>query len=331
MRVTAPLRTAELLMTDAGVKRLIKTCALILILVLFCAPWTTPAQSQERDKGLSPRVGALEKKIHDDSKTLAELNSVVKSLDQRSSHDFELFKEINNATIRAHEKTLSTITIVGSFVSLCITVIGLALGILGFKEFNRLKETANKAKQISEKAQESAQSITETWNTLKTEREAVGRQADRVTIDIRALEAVTRAMTRIWESDMADDPKRKKQKAHEALVELEIAEQLAGEPSAALLLEKGKAYKRLSQLDKAFQVVQQASELAKKNKDRFSEARSYYNGACYLMLTGEKHKQEVLKLLQSALAVSGSYRVFAGQDPDLKLLWEDEAFKLLIA
>ena len=116
-------------MTDFGSKHLIRLLGLLTISLLFCAPTTGTAQ--EKDKGLSPRVNALEKKMHDESQALTELNAVAKSLDQRPAHDFELFKQINDATIRAHEKTLSTITIVGSLVSLCITALGIALGVLG--------------------------------------------------------------------------------------------------------------------------------------------------------------------------------------------------------
>lgn len=81
--------------------------------------------------------------------------------------------------------------------------------------------------------------------------------------------------------------------------------------------------KRIGRLDRAIQALKEALSLEP------NEALLYYNLACYLCLSGQKH--DALLHLAKALTLDSAYREAAKQEEDFEQLRNDPVFQNLCA
>lgn len=249
-----------------------------------------PARLNEpkSDLSLDERVRYLEHRVDDELNHRQEQSKII----------IDAQRDLGKQTIEAQTQY--------------ITIISIAIGVLtlaGFTGVGRLWK-------YSELAKREAGSITE-----------LRQEASRNQINVKALVAVTRVMSKIWQSDMANSSEEKLRNAKKALAELEEAERLMGIRSAALLLEKGRALKRLERYRDALTQADRACDLAITEENKFDEARAHYNAACYEALLN--NTESSLKRLEQAIKISSAFKVFAVTDEDLKSVRGESEFTRL--
>jgi tetratricopeptide (TPR) repeat protein len=274
-----------------------------VITVLIILSWGIPMAASAHP---SVNTSAASK---ESTRDLTSLNEHVRYLDQRVDEEIKHMQEQSKIVMDA-QRDLGKQTIEAQ--TLYINIISIAIGILtlaGFAGVGRLWK-------YSERARKEAGSITE-----------LRQEASRNQINVKALVAVTRVMSKIWESDMAQTPLEKMRHANKALVELEEAERLMGVRSAELLLEKGRALKRMNRYRDALTQADKACDLAISEDNRFDEARAHYNAACYEALLN--NTEGSLKRLEQAINISSAFKLFATTDDDLKSVQGEADFMRL--
>jgi hypothetical protein len=278
--------------------------------------------------------GEASAKIQDPalSQELAVLNERVRSQDQRIKDSIELVAGMAKNAAAVQSKTIDDIEKLAFRIAGVLGVVGSILTIFGITGLKKLNDWRHQAKNNLKSTEEAANSIRRMEMDARGKVEELDGSINKNRIDLRALEAVTRVMPRIGRSDLANDSADRQRLASEALLELNEAQRLNSALSASLLLEKAKALKRLDRYVEAFVVATEAAELAKKEQNKYDEARSYYNAGCYLALSGGvQEKETALSYLVKASSISPTFKTFATKDKDLESLRHDQRFKELLS
>jgi hypothetical protein len=291
------------------------TCHLLIIFT-FLISSSSKSFSATTDGPRIPSEASTSKTSPEIVKDFGLISERLRAIESRLDREGNAFGQIIEAQRQIGIQTIEAQRRYADYITLGVGAVVFVLGAFGITQVSRLTKYVNQAKK-------EAGSVTE-----------LRQEAARNELDVKALIAVTRVMSRIWQSDQAAEVGNQAQKerwASEALQELHEAERLGNlRRSPALRLEKGKALKRLKNYPEALVEANMACELARQEGNKFDEARGHYNSACYLALSGQL-ENEAIERLKQAIHLSPVFKTFAENDKDLDSLRNLPAFKTLVS